>query len=66
MATATLQEAQPITDLIYSNVRQIIEQEQYVFDTFWSKAIPSEERIREIEEGTKSVVLEFIRDPREA
>jgi two-component system, OmpR family, sensor histidine kinase VicK len=66
VATATLQEAQPITELIYSNVRQIIEQEQYVFDTFWSKAIPSEERIREIEEGIKPVVLEFIRDPREA
>src|SRR5205085_7250306 len=38
---------------------------QYVIENFWSKAIPSEERIREIEEGTKPVVLEFIRDPLE-
>jgi two-component system sensor histidine kinase VicK len=36
--------------VIYSNVDQIVEQHQYMFETLWSKAISSEQRIREIEE----------------
>jgi two-component system, OmpR family, sensor histidine kinase VicK len=66
VAMATLQEAQPISELIYSNVKEIVEQQQYVFDTFWSKSIPSEERIKEIEQGIKPATLEFIKDPHEA
>jgi len=37
--------------IIYSNVRQIVEQHQYVFDTFWSNGIPAEQRIKEMEQG---------------
>jgi signal transduction histidine kinase len=66
IATATLQKAQPIDELIHSNVRQIVEQEQFVFDTFWSKAVPSKERIREIEEGIELGTMEIITDPCEA
>jgi two-component system, OmpR family, sensor histidine kinase VicK len=62
IATATLQKAQPIDELIYSNVRQIVEQEQFVFDTFWSKAVPSKERIREIEEGVEPEFFDVITD----
>lgn len=36
---------------VYSNIREVVEQQQYVFDNFWNKAIPFEERIKEIEEG---------------
>ena len=36
---------------IYSNIKQVIEQEQYVFDNLWNKAILGGERIKEIEEG---------------
>ena len=40
------------SQIIYSNVKEIVEhQQQYVFDSFWSRAIPAERRIREIEEG---------------
>jgi signal transduction histidine kinase/CheY-like chemotaxis protein len=40
------------TQIIYTNVKEIVEhQQQYVFDSFWSRAIPAERRIREIEEG---------------
>ena len=43
---------QPASQIIYSNVKEIVEhQQQYVFDSFWSRAIPAERRIREIEEG---------------
>jgi hypothetical protein len=51
IATAMLKEAQPLPQLIYSNARNIVEQYHYLFDTLWSKAIPAEQRIREIEEG---------------
>jgi two-component system sensor histidine kinase VicK len=36
---------------IYSNIKQVVEQEQYVFDSLWNKAILAGERIKEIEEG---------------
>ena len=51
IATATLQEAEPIAQLIYSNVNEIVEQQQFVFDTLWNKAIPFHVRLKEIEEG---------------
>ena len=51
LASATLKENQPVFRLIYSNVRTIVEQQQYLFETLWNKAIPAKIRIREIEEG---------------
>ncbi|MGC2669263.1 MAG: HAMP domain-containing sensor histidine kinase, partial [Candidatus Nitrosopolaris sp.] len=43
---------EPASQIIYSNVKEIVEnQQQYVFDSVWSRAIPAERRIREIEEG---------------
>jgi hypothetical protein len=29
---------------IYSNVKDIVEQQKYVFESFWNKAIPAEHR----------------------
>jgi signal transduction histidine kinase len=36
----------------YSNVEQVVEHQQYIFENLWEKAIPAEERIREIVEGS--------------
>jgi len=44
------------SQLFYSNFRDIVEQHRYLFDVLWSKAMPAEQKIREIEEGT--VVIE--------
>jgi two-component system sensor histidine kinase VicK len=66
VAIVMLQKAKPIAELTYSNVKQIVEQEQYVFETFWNKAIPAEERIKEIEQGIKPDCIEIIRDPEDA
>jgi hypothetical protein len=38
------------------NVREVVEQGQYIFDTLWNKAIPAEQRIREIEEGLSPIL----------
>jgi len=56
VAVATLLKAQPIPQLIISNVPEIVDQQQFVFDSFWDKGIPSEIRIKEIEKGIKSSV----------
>jgi two-component system, OmpR family, sensor histidine kinase VicK len=58
LASATLveegeelqQPMRPIQQVIYSNIKDIVEQQKYVFESFWNKAIPAESRIREIEE----------------
>jgi two-component system, OmpR family, sensor histidine kinase VicK len=66
IGTATLQEAEPIAQLIFSNVKELVEQQQFVFDTLWNKAIPFEVRIKEIEERIKPESIEIIVDPKEA
>ena len=48
--------------LIYSNVDQIVEQHHYLFETLWNKAIPSEQRIREIDEGVQPVRTRILED----
>jgi signal transduction histidine kinase len=59
-ASATLQEASLLQQVIFSNVRSILDQQQYVFETLWNKAIPAEQRLREIEEGIEAEVFETI------
>jgi two-component system sensor histidine kinase VicK len=63
MATTVLQEATPLTQVIYSNSRPVVEQMQYIFDIFWYRAIPARQRIREIEEGIKREFIETIQEP---
>ena len=65
IATANLQKAKPLKQLIYSNVKEIGEQQQYVFNTLWNKAISSEEKIKEIEEGIIPEFTEIVRNPEE-
>ena len=59
---ATTHEAQPITQLLVSNVRAFVQQQQYFFEMLWKKAISSEDRIRELEEGVAPEFIEIISD----
>jgi hypothetical protein len=52
MATTVLQETKPLTQVIYSSVKEVVGQGQYIFDTLWNASIPAQKKIREIEEGT--------------
>jgi signal transduction histidine kinase len=47
-------------------VKEIIEHQKYVFDSFWNRAISAEERIKEIEEGLASEFYEVITDHEKA
>ncbi|MEW6603685.1 MAG: HAMP domain-containing sensor histidine kinase [Thermoproteota archaeon] len=67
MATAaTLEKGKPLTQVIYSNVRILVEQNQYLFDTLWNKAIPAEQKIAEIEKGIQPTRIDFISNQRES
>jgi two-component system sensor histidine kinase VicK len=66
LASATLDKEKVVPLLIYSNVKQIVKQQQYVFQTLWKKAIPAEQRIEEIERGKEHEFLEVCADRREA
>ena len=54
-----------VTQFIVSNASAFVKQQQYFFDMLWEKAIPADERIREIEQGIKPDVLEAIKDNQE-
>jgi len=56
------QPTQQVQQVIYSNVKDIVEQQKYVFESFWNKAMPAEQRIREIEEGIEPEFYEVIVD----
>jgi two-component system sensor histidine kinase VicK len=62
----TMNEGQPLPKLIYSNSKEMVEQQQNIFDIFWSKAIPAEQRIKEIEEDREEEFLEIINNPEKA
>nr|CAD42697.1 putative histidine kinase [uncultured crenarchaeote] len=51
VAVATLHAAQSIPQLLFSNLPEIAEQQQFVFDSFWGRALPAEHRIKELEDG---------------
>jgi two-component system sensor histidine kinase VicK len=65
IATATLNKAQPVAELIYSTAKSVIEQNKYVFETLWSKAVLAQDRIREIEEGVTRPEIRAVKNPRE-
>ena len=65
IATANVNKAQPIPELIYSSARSVVEQNKYVFDTLWSKAVVAEDRIREVEEGTIRPETRAVKYPKE-
>lgn len=62
MAIATIEKEKPITHVIYSNAEQIVLQHQYLFETLWDKAVPAEQKIKEIEEGIEPEFVEIITD----
>jgi len=59
-ASATTNESAPPPQLIVSTVRAFVDQQQYFFGMLWKKAIPIQQRIREIKEGLTREYVETI------
>ncbi len=66
VAAATIKEQQAVPQLIYSNVKEIIEQQAFIFESFWTRAIPAKQRIREMEDSTEPEFYEVISDHEKA
>ena len=49
IGSASLQDATPVTQIIYSNLKTIVDQQQYMFETLWDKALPAQQTIKQIE-----------------
>jgi two-component system, OmpR family, sensor histidine kinase VicK len=62
-SSAIMQQVDAHPEIVYSNVRSIVEQQQYLFENLWNKAIPAERRINEIEEGIELEKTNVIQDP---
>jgi two-component system, OmpR family, sensor histidine kinase VicK len=59
-AFGVLHESTVPSQLIYSNVKELVEQEQYIFDTLWNRAIPAQHIVEEMEDGRPAEKTEVI------
>jgi two-component system sensor histidine kinase VicK len=57
---------EPHQQAIYSNMRDMVEQQHHIFESLWNKAIPIRDRIIEIEEGREHEFYEVISDYKKA
>jgi two-component system sensor histidine kinase VicK len=64
LGSMTLQEHNQ--QAIYSNIIEIVEQQHSIFETLWSKSIPVEDIIKEIEQGVEREFIEVIADSKKA
>lgn len=58
--TAEFHEGEPLTQVIYSSAPVLVAQQQYIFDSIWSSAIPARAKYAEIEEGIELQVTKTI------
>ena len=56
------EESHVIPQVIHSNVKQLVDQQRHLFEILWKKAIPAEQKIREIEEGIVPVQTKVVVD----
>ncbi|MDN5846651.1 MAG: hypothetical protein L0H53_10310 [Candidatus Nitrosocosmicus sp.] len=66
LASAMLHESKPLTEIIHSNVKEIVQQNQLVFETIWKNALPAEQTMRQIEEGVLPIQTYLINNNAEA
>ena len=62
-SSAIMQQVHAHPETVYSNVRSIVEQQRYLFENLWNKAIPAERKINEIEGGIELEKTYVIQDP---
>jgi two-component system, OmpR family, sensor histidine kinase VicK len=58
-------EGEPPRQLFHVSIKGFVKQQQYLFDNLWSKAVPAEYRIKEIEEGIIPDLIEILKQPSE-
>ncbi len=67
LAPATFHETEkPASQIIYTNVKEIVEHQRYIFETLWNKSISAKDKIIEIENEIEPEFLEVISDCKKA
>jgi two-component system, OmpR family, sensor histidine kinase VicK len=51
--------------IVYNKDKEIVNHYKYIFEILWSKAIPAEQRTREIEEGINCSTTKILKSPHE-
>lgn len=46
-------------------MRTFVEQQQFFFEMLWSKAVPAEQKIKEIEEGIEEIKTQVLQNPQD-
>ncbi len=62
---ASITKGEPPIEFIRSNVKAFVDQQQFFFETLWNKAIPAEQRIREIDEGIEPIKTKILENREE-
>jgi two-component system, OmpR family, sensor histidine kinase VicK len=65
IGAARVKEGQTPVEIMRSNVRTFVEQQQFFFETLWSKSIPAEQKIKEIEEGIEQIKTQVLQNPQD-
>lgn len=65
MATTVLLTGKPLTEVIYSNVDEVVAQGRYTFESLWKNAIPAIQKITEIERGNEPIFTKTLQDAEE-
>jgi two-component system sensor histidine kinase VicK len=64
LGSITLKE--PNQQAIYSNMKDMVEQQHHIFEGLWNRAIPMQDKIVEVEEGKEPEFYEVINDYKKA
>jgi two-component system, OmpR family, sensor histidine kinase VicK len=67
LAPATFHEkGKPASQIIYSNLKEIVEHQRYIFETLWNKSISDKDKMIQIENEIEPEFLEVISDSNKA
>jgi two-component system sensor histidine kinase VicK len=64
LGSITLKEPNQLA--IYSNMKDMVEQQHHIFEGLWNRAIPIQDKIAEVEEGKEPEFYEVINDYKKA
>jgi two-component system, OmpR family, sensor histidine kinase VicK len=63
---ASHEKGKPSSQIVHSNMKEVVEEQQYIFDTLWYKSISANDKIKEIEQGIEPEYFRVINDNQEA
>ena len=67
VAPAALHEkGKPPSQIIHCNMKEVVGEQQFIFDTLWNKSISAEDKMKEIEQGAEPEYFRVINDNEEA